>query len=210
MADAALRAGGSLVSIRAPHRLWGARCSSPSGSCGIRRWPDPRPPQRPEDTLERGGDRSTGWCTCWPEDVVVQWEPFWHVRWKLWKRLQSSSVTPCISAVQLSTTTGARVNGVVSPGPLHCLKVILEKEGLRFPVYKIRAQFGGGGPFQSNIICCLFKPQGRVELFIWSWFFPGTHDFSCNGRHLLYISLQEKSEIMSSHTPHPQVTSWMD
>nr|XP_008527466.1 PREDICTED: solute carrier family 25 member 36 [Equus przewalskii] len=46
-------------------------------------------------------------------------------------RLQSSSVTLYISEVQLSTMAGASVNRVVSPGPLHCLKVILEKEGPR-------------------------------------------------------------------------------
>ncbi|MBN3315494.1 S2536 protein, partial [Atractosteus spatula] len=48
-------------------------------------------------------------------------------------RLQSSSVTLYISEVQLSTVNGASVNRVarVSPGPLHCLKLILEKEGPR-------------------------------------------------------------------------------
>uniref|UniRef100_A0A8C6BX19 Solute carrier family 25 member 36 n=1 Tax=Monodon monoceros TaxID=40151 RepID=A0A8C6BX19_MONMO len=48
-------------------------------------------------------------------------------------RLQSSSVTLYISEVQLNTMAGASVNRVVSPGPLHCLKVILEKEGPRSP-----------------------------------------------------------------------------
>ncbi|XP_047375875.1 solute carrier family 25 member 36-like [Sciurus carolinensis] len=46
-------------------------------------------------------------------------------------RLQSSSVTLYVSEVQLSTMAGASVNRVMSPGPLHCLKVILEKEGSR-------------------------------------------------------------------------------
>ncbi|XP_006510934.1 solute carrier family 25 member 36 isoform X3 [Mus musculus] len=46
-------------------------------------------------------------------------------------RLQSSSVTLYISEVQLNTMAGASVNRVVSPGPLHCLKAILEKEGPR-------------------------------------------------------------------------------
>ncbi|XP_068136837.1 solute carrier family 25 member 36 [Hyperolius riggenbachi] len=46
-------------------------------------------------------------------------------------RLQSSSVTLYISEVQLSTVNGASVNRVVSPGPLHCLKMILQKEGPR-------------------------------------------------------------------------------
>ncbi|MBN3300640.1 S2536 protein, partial [Amia calva] len=48
-------------------------------------------------------------------------------------RLQSSSVTLYISEVQLSTVNGASVNPVarVSRGPLHCLKLILEKEGPR-------------------------------------------------------------------------------
>ncbi|KAI1882976.1 hypothetical protein AGOR_G00240430 [Albula goreensis] len=45
-------------------------------------------------------------------------------------RLQSSSVTLYISEVQLSTVNGASV-ARVSPGPLHCLKLILEKEGPR-------------------------------------------------------------------------------
>uniref|UniRef100_A0A6I8N3G8 Solute carrier family 25 member 36 n=1 Tax=Ornithorhynchus anatinus TaxID=9258 RepID=A0A6I8N3G8_ORNAN len=48
-------------------------------------------------------------------------------------RLQSSSVTLYISEVQLNTVNGASVGRVarVSPGPLHCLKMILEKEGPR-------------------------------------------------------------------------------
>ncbi|XP_041119976.1 solute carrier family 25 member 36-like [Polyodon spathula] len=45
-------------------------------------------------------------------------------------RLQSSSVTLYISEVHLSTMNGASVNRV-SLGPLHCLKLILEKEGPR-------------------------------------------------------------------------------
>ncbi|KAF7243154.1 Solute carrier family 25 member 36 [Varanus komodoensis] len=48
-------------------------------------------------------------------------------------RLQSSSVTLYISEVHLNTVNGATVNRVtrVSPGPLHCLKMILQKEGPR-------------------------------------------------------------------------------
>ncbi|XP_071668546.1 solute carrier family 25 member 36 isoform X1 [Patagioenas fasciata] len=48
-------------------------------------------------------------------------------------RLQSSSVTFYISEVHLNTVNGATVNRVtrVSPGPLHCLKMILQKEGPR-------------------------------------------------------------------------------
>ncbi|XP_053565953.1 solute carrier family 25 member 36 [Bombina bombina] len=48
-------------------------------------------------------------------------------------RLQSSSVTLYISEVQLNTVNGASVNRMarVSPGPLHCLKMILQKEGAR-------------------------------------------------------------------------------
>ncbi|KAK5859790.1 hypothetical protein PBY51_021318 [Eleginops maclovinus] len=46
-------------------------------------------------------------------------------------RLQSSSVTFYISEVQLSTVNGASVARVAPPGPLHCLKLILEKEGPR-------------------------------------------------------------------------------
>ncbi|XP_023674291.1 solute carrier family 25 member 36-A-like [Paramormyrops kingsleyae] len=45
-------------------------------------------------------------------------------------RLQSSSITLYISEVQLGTVSGAGV-ARVSPGPLHCLKMILEKEGPR-------------------------------------------------------------------------------
>ncbi|KPP65784.1 solute carrier family 25 member 36-A-like [Scleropages formosus] len=45
-------------------------------------------------------------------------------------RLQSSSVTLYISEVHLNTVNGASV-ARVSPGPLHCLKLILEKEGPR-------------------------------------------------------------------------------
>ncbi|NP_001002667.1 solute carrier family 25 member 36-A [Danio rerio] len=46
-------------------------------------------------------------------------------------RLQSSSVTFYISEVQLSTVNGASVARMAPPGPLHCLKLILEKEGPR-------------------------------------------------------------------------------
>ncbi|XP_062849863.1 solute carrier family 25 member 36-A [Trichomycterus rosablanca] len=46
-------------------------------------------------------------------------------------RLQSSSVTLYISDVQLSAVNGAGVARVSPPGPLHCLKLILEREGPR-------------------------------------------------------------------------------
>ncbi|NXH22254.1 S2536 protein, partial [Bucco capensis] len=48
-------------------------------------------------------------------------------------RLQSSSVTLYIPEVHLNTLNGASINRVarVSPGPLHCLKMILQKEGPR-------------------------------------------------------------------------------
>ncbi|KAJ7324893.1 hypothetical protein JRQ81_017913 [Phrynocephalus forsythii] len=48
-------------------------------------------------------------------------------------RLQSSSITLYISEVQLNTMNGVSVNPVtrVSPGPLRCLKMILQKEGPR-------------------------------------------------------------------------------
>lgn len=46
-------------------------------------------------------------------------------------RLQSSHVTFYISEVQLSTVNGASVARMAPPGPLHCLKLILEKEGPR-------------------------------------------------------------------------------
>ncbi|KAL7876467.1 hypothetical protein AOLI_G00114300 [Acnodon oligacanthus] len=46
-------------------------------------------------------------------------------------RLQSSSVTLYISEVQLSTVNGASVARMSPPGPLHCLKLILEREGPR-------------------------------------------------------------------------------
>uniref|UniRef100_UPI0037E812DC solute carrier family 25 member 36-A n=1 Tax=Semicossyphus pulcher TaxID=241346 RepID=UPI0037E812DC len=46
-------------------------------------------------------------------------------------RLQSSSITLYVSEVQLSTVNGASVARVSPPGPLHCLKLILEKEGPR-------------------------------------------------------------------------------
>uniref|UniRef100_A0A8D3D580 Solute carrier family 25 member 36a n=1 Tax=Scophthalmus maximus TaxID=52904 RepID=A0A8D3D580_SCOMX len=46
-------------------------------------------------------------------------------------RLQSSSITLYISEVQLSTVNGASVARVAPPGPLHCLKLILEREGPR-------------------------------------------------------------------------------
>ncbi|XP_062873017.1 solute carrier family 25 member 36-A-like [Trichomycterus rosablanca] len=46
-------------------------------------------------------------------------------------RLQSSSITFYISSVHLSAVNGASVTRVAAPGPLHCLKLILEKEGPR-------------------------------------------------------------------------------
>ncbi|XP_043074498.1 solute carrier family 25 member 36-A [Puntigrus tetrazona] len=46
-------------------------------------------------------------------------------------RLQSSSVTLYVSEVQLSTVNGPSVARMSPPGPLHCLKLILEKEGPR-------------------------------------------------------------------------------
>ncbi|NXI95440.1 S2536 protein, partial [Psophia crepitans] len=48
-------------------------------------------------------------------------------------RLQSSSVTLYVSEVHLNTVNGASVSRVtrVSPGPLHCLKMILQREGPR-------------------------------------------------------------------------------
>ncbi|KAB0347048.1 hypothetical protein FD754_011905, partial [Muntiacus muntjak] len=73
---------------------------------------------------------AVGAILTWPLEVVKT-------------RPQSSAATPCISAVQLSTMAGARVNGAVSPGPLHCLKVILEKEGPRaiyFAAYSNRKE----------------------------------------------------------------------
>ncbi|XP_036392886.1 solute carrier family 25 member 36-A-like [Megalops cyprinoides] len=53
-------------------------------------------------------------------------------------RLQSSSVTLYIPQVQLNTVNGPSV-ARVSPGPIHCLKLILEKEG-------VRSLFRGLGP----------------------------------------------------------------
>ncbi|XP_076828263.1 solute carrier family 25 member 36-A [Brachyhypopomus gauderio] len=46
-------------------------------------------------------------------------------------RLQSSTMTLYISEVQLSAVNGAGVARVAPPGPLHCLKLILEREGPR-------------------------------------------------------------------------------
>ncbi|TRY95503.1 hypothetical protein DNTS_026160 [Danionella cerebrum] len=46
-------------------------------------------------------------------------------------RLQSSSVTFYVSEVQLNAMNGASVARMAPPGPLHCLKLILEKEGAR-------------------------------------------------------------------------------
>ncbi|XP_023476787.1 solute carrier family 25 member 36 [Equus przewalskii] len=118
---------------RSPRRPWGAvRPPSGTEAAGRRGRPDPRPASAPGGHAgERMSQRDTlvhlfaGGCggtvgailTC-PLEVVKT-------------RLQSSSVTLYISEVQLSTMAGASVNRVVSPGPLHCLKVILEKEGPR-------------------------------------------------------------------------------
>uniref|UniRef100_A0A5F9DNS4 Solute carrier family 25 member 36 n=1 Tax=Oryctolagus cuniculus TaxID=9986 RepID=A0A5F9DNS4_RABIT len=120
-------AGGSSHRPRGALRL-------PSGTEAVGRSgrPDPRPASAPRGHAgERMSQRDTlvhlfaGGCggtvgailTC-PLEVVKT-------------RLQSSSVTLYISEVQLNTMAGASVNRIVSPGPLHCLKVILEKEGPR-------------------------------------------------------------------------------
>uniref|UniRef100_A0AAV2JV25 Solute carrier family 25 member 36 n=2 Tax=Knipowitschia caucasica TaxID=637954 RepID=A0AAV2JV25_KNICA len=54
-------------------------------------------------------------------------------------RLQSSSITLYVPEVQLSTVNGASVARMAPPGPIHCLKLILEREGAR-------ALFRGLGP----------------------------------------------------------------
>ncbi|XP_072297340.1 solute carrier family 25 member 36-A-like [Eucyclogobius newberryi] len=54
-------------------------------------------------------------------------------------RLQSSTITFYVSEVQLSTVNGASVARMAPPGPMHCLKLILEREGAR-------ALFRGLGP----------------------------------------------------------------
>lgn len=46
-------------------------------------------------------------------------------------RLQSSSITFYVSEVHLSTVNGASVARMSPPGPLHCLRLILQKEGPR-------------------------------------------------------------------------------
>uniref|UniRef100_A0A8C8I264 Solute carrier family 25 member 36-A n=1 Tax=Oncorhynchus tshawytscha TaxID=74940 RepID=A0A8C8I264_ONCTS len=46
-------------------------------------------------------------------------------------RLQSSHITLYVSEVQLSTVNVPSVARMPPPGPLHCLKLILEKEGAR-------------------------------------------------------------------------------
>ncbi|XP_046884440.1 solute carrier family 25 member 36-A isoform X2 [Hypomesus transpacificus] len=46
-------------------------------------------------------------------------------------RLQSSSVTFYVSQVTLSSVNGASLARVAPPGPLHCLRLILEREGPR-------------------------------------------------------------------------------
>ncbi|XP_064841279.1 solute carrier family 25 member 36-A-like isoform X2 [Oncorhynchus masou masou] len=46
-------------------------------------------------------------------------------------RLQSSHITLYVSEVQLSTVNVPSVARMSPPGPLHCLKLILEKEGAR-------------------------------------------------------------------------------
>ncbi|KAK5928943.1 solute carrier family 25 member 36-A-like [Pseudochaenichthys georgianus] len=46
-------------------------------------------------------------------------------------RLQSSTINFYMSEVQLSTVNGASVARMSPPGPLHCLKLILKKEGYR-------------------------------------------------------------------------------
>ncbi|XP_049723164.1 solute carrier family 25 member 36 isoform X2 [Elephas maximus indicus] len=136
-------------------------------------------------------------------------------------RLQSSSLTFYVSEVQLNTMAGATVNRVVSPGPLHCLKMILEKEGPR-------SLFRGLGPNLVGVApsrAIYFAAYSNCKETLNGVFDPDStqvHMISAamaeinwiNSNHILnelsaftvHFS-REKSEIVSSHAPHPQVTS---
>lgn len=56
-------------------------------------------------------------------------------------RLQSSSVTLCISEVHLSTVNGASVARVAPPGPVHCLRYAYQQVKPFPVVHTVCAQF---------------------------------------------------------------------
>ena len=162
------------------------------GSCGRRGGRMRVPPERPEDTrvhlFAAGGCGGTvgALLTCPLEAVKT--------------RLQSSSGTLHIPEVQLNTMARASVDRLVSPGPLHCLKVILEKEGPRslfrglgrnlLGVAPPRAIYFAAYSIRTEKLNGLFDPDSTQ-----------VHDFSCHGRHLLYISPEKR--VRSCHLMLP-------
>ena len=104
------------------------------------------PPQPPEDT-EKGGARSTR----------MWWSSGSHSDMSAGRCENTAAVIFChtlyrCSSAEHHSRSQGQWSSVSWTSP--CLKGILEKGGPRFPVWRIRPQFGGGGPFQSNILCC--------------------------------------------------------
>ncbi|KAI3374375.1 hypothetical protein L3Q82_006207 [Scortum barcoo] len=99
-------------------------------------------------------------------------------------RLQSSSITLYISEVQLSTVNGASV-ARVAPGPLHCLKLILEREGPRSLFRGLGPNLVGvapssGGPM-GDLLCSVFDSQREVEWGAGAGLDPGAHGVGWDG-----------------------------
>ncbi|MBZ3883373.1 Solute carrier family 25 member 36 [Sciurus carolinensis] len=101
---------------------------------------------------------------------------------------------------------GASVNRVVSPGPLYCLKVILEKEGSR-------SLFRGLGPNLVGVTpsrAIYFAAYSNAKEKLNGTFDPDStqvHMISAQWQAFTVHFSQEKSEIVSSHDVHPLVTS---
>ncbi|KAK1332395.1 hypothetical protein QTO34_007070 [Cnephaeus nilssonii] len=130
-------------------------------------------------------------------------------------RLQSSSLTLYISEVQLNTMAGASVNRVVSPGPLHCLKVILEKEGPRSLFRGLGPNLVGVAPSRAIYFAAYSNCKEKLN----GVFDPDStqvHMISAAMAEINWINLnhilnelsaftvhfsREKSEIVSSHAP---------
>ncbi|CDQ90086.1 unnamed protein product [Oncorhynchus mykiss] len=101
-------------------------------------------------------------------------------------RLQSSHVTFYISEVQLSTVNGASVARMAPPGPLHCLKLILEKEGPRSLFRGLGPNLVGVAPSRYDLPCCavICPVVASASIFLsfcvgyFMKFFPG---FRCKG-----------------------------
>eukprot|EP00066_Takifugu_rubripes_P009079 XP_003975727.1 PREDICTED: solute carrier family 25 member 36 [Takifugu rubripes] len=78
-------------------------------------------------------------------------------------RLQSSSITLYISEVQLSTVNGAGVARVAPPGPVHCLKLILQREGPRSLFRGLGPNLVGVAPSRAIYFAAYSKAKEKLN-----------------------------------------------